>query len=126
MSIRPKLEELWRSDKSIRTGDYEPLFFATVAPRNPRNGAILLTDVHLQFTREYITDHVWLSYQQRWSSYSDASLNSNINLNLLKDKATRKEYYNKQIAFTARVRPYTYSRREFGLVYTERSYWYKI
>lgn len=31
MSVRPKLEALWRSNKAIRTGDLEPLFIATVA-----------------------------------------------------------------------------------------------
>lgn len=126
MSLRPKLQELWKNNKEIRKGGLEPLFIATVAPRKPRNGAILLTDVKLQSTGEYMTDHIWLSFQQRWSSYEDDSLNSNITLNLLKNKSTRKDYYNKEIAFTARVRPYNRADGEFGLVYTERSYWYKI
>lgn len=125
MAIRPELTKLWRSNKLIRTGELEPLFIATVAPRKPHNDAILLTDVKLKSTGEYITDHVWLSYQQRWSSYADDSLNSNITLDALRKKATRKFYYNKRIAFTARVQPYRCHSNEIGLVYTERSYWYQ-
>ena len=115
MSIRPELEKLWRSNKDIRTGDLEPLFIATVAPRKPHNGAILLTDVKLQSTGEYMTDHVWLS--PSWEAEP---------IYELKNKATRKVYWGRQIAFTAQVRPYNWYSKEFGLVYTERGYWYVI
>lgn len=126
MSNRPKLKELWRNNKSIRKGDLEPFFIAIVAPRKPRNGAILLTDIKLQSTGELLTDHIWLSYQQRWNSFKDTSLNSNVTLDELRNKTTRKEYWNRQISFTARIQPYNYNSDEFGLVYTERSYWYVI
>lgn len=124
MSLRPKLEKLWRSNKSIRKGDLEPLFIATVAKRKPREGAILLTDIRLKSTGEYLTDHVWLNTQYRWSSYEDDSLNSNVTLNDLRNKSTRKQYWGRQIVFTAQICPYNYYSKEFGLVYTERSYWY--
>lgn len=93
MSFRPKLEELWRSNKSIRKGDLEPLFIAIVAKRKPREGAILLTDIRLKSTGEHLTDHVWLNTQYRWSSYEGDSLNSNVTLNDLRNKATRMQYW---------------------------------
>lgn len=99
MSFRPKLEELWRSNKSIRKGDLEPLFIATVAKRKPREGAILLTDIRLKSTGEYLIDHVWLSTQYRWSNYEDDSLNSGITLNDLRNKITRKNL----LSFSLRI-----------------------
>lgn len=116
---RPRLAELFKSDKAIRKGEKELEFIGTI--NKSKNGnSILLLNIQLVSTLEVLTDHVWLSYRGDWGSSSYSSFNS---LVWLGNKKNRKVYSGRKVLFTARIMTYDFSDSNYGLYFTPNSKW---
>lgn len=116
---RPKLAELFKSCKDIRTGKKE-LEFIGVLDKSRNGNSILLLNIQLADTLEVLTDHVWLSYRGDWGSSSYSSFNS---LVLLGSKKNRKVYSGRKVLFTARIMTYDFTDKDYGLYFTPNSRW---
>lgn len=123
--LRPRLRQLFKEDKMIRTGKKELEFIGTIDRCNV--SAILLTDIRLADTNVLLTDHVWLGYRDCHDGYREFNNDYEYNyadyltLKNLGSKRNRKIYRGRHVRFTARIMTYDYSDGEYGLYYTANS-----
>lgn len=123
--LRPKLRQLFKEDKMIRTGKKELEFIGTIDRCNA--SSILLTDIRLAGTNEPLTDHVWLGYRDWHDGYREFNNDYKYNyadyptLKNLGSKRNRRIYRGRHVRFTARIMTYDYSDGEYGLYYTANS-----
>lgn len=107
----------------IRTGEKELKFIGTIGKR--KSSSILLTNIKLINCTNTITDHVWLSYRYCSSSVYDGYLDNYDNFKELLNlgsKENKHKYWGRHIRFSARIMTYNFSDAEYGLYFTQKSY----